>query len=243
MLRDLSGPKIGAAIHNYICQTGDPIRGTSDVFRLTPRERDADFFRTTIQTEAGTAALPEARQFRDARARMVENATFLRERLKYLSEERRLRLTMYIAQRCYLVIVAASDQEAAFRIFSVLNSRGLDLSPSDVLKAEIIGALPGDRQDDYTERWEDIEDELGRSRFTELFGHIRMIHRKQKMQGTLISEFRECVPARKAPAHFIDTELSPYAEAYEEITDKAFESFMHADEINRQLVHLSRLDG
>jgi hypothetical protein len=59
------------------------------------------------------------------------------------------------------VIVAASDQESAFRIFSVLNSRGLDLSPADILEAEIIGALPIDKQDDYTGIWEDIEDELG----------------------------------------------------------------------------------
>jgi hypothetical protein len=243
VLRDLSESKIGTAIHKYICQTGDPIKGTSDVFRLKPRERDADFFRVTIQTEARTAALPDARQFRDARARMIENAAFLREHLKDLSDERRRRLTMYIAQRCYLVIVAASDQESAFRIFSVLNSRGLDLSPADVLKAEIIGALPDDKQDPYTTRWEDIEDELGRARFAELFGHIRMIHRKQKMQGTLIAEFREFVPTRKDPANFIDTELSPYAEAYEEITDQAFESFKHADEINRQLTHLSRLDN
>jgi hypothetical protein len=243
VLRDLALPKIGAAIHNYICQTGDPIKGTSDVFRLTPRERDADFFRTTVQAEAATASLPDARQYSDARARMVENAAFLRDRLKDFSEDQRRRLMMYIAQRCYLVVVAASDQESAFRIFSVLNSRGLDLSPADVLKAEIIGALPSNRQDDYNARWEDIEDELGRERFAELFGHIRMIHRKQKMQGTLIAEFREFVPTRKNPANFIDDELSPYADAYEEITDKAFESFKHADAINRQLVFLSRLDN
>lgn len=243
VLRDLSAPKIGAAIHNYICQTGDPIKGTSDVFRLTPRERDAEFFRTNIQAEAGTNALPDVRQFRDARARMIENATFLRGRLKDSSEESLRRLTMYIAQRCYLVIVAASDQESAFRIFSVLNSRGLDLSPADILKAEIIGALPVGKQDAYTAQWEDIEDELGRSRFAELFGHIRMIHRKQKMQGTLIAEFREFVPTRKDPAKFIENELSPYADAYEEITDRAFESYKHAGEINRQLTHLSRLDN
>jgi len=243
VLRDLAEPKIGAAIHNYICQTGDPIKGTSDVFRLTPRERDADFFRTTIQAEAATASLPDPRQFRDARARMIENAAFLRDRLKDLPEGTRRRLTMYIAQRCYLVMVAASDQESAFRIFSVLNSRGLDLSPADVLKAEIIGALPADKQDAYTASWEDIEDELGRERFAELFGHIRMIHRKQKMQGTLIAEFREFVPARQNPAKFIDDELAPYADAYEEITDQAFESFKHSDTINRYLVHLSRLDN
>jgi hypothetical protein len=243
VLRDLAVAKIGAAIHNYICQTGDPIKGTSDVFRLTPRERDADFFRMAIQTDAATASLPDARQFRDARARMVENAATLRDRLRDLPEDQRRRLTMYIVQRCYLVVVAASDQESAFRIFSVLNSRGLDLSPSDVLKAEIIGALPADKQDPYTAQWEDIEDELGRERFAELFGHIRMIHRKQKMQGTLIAEFREFVPTRKNPAKFIDDELSPYAHSYEEITDQAFESFKHADAINRHLVHLSRLDN
>ena len=168
VLRDLAVPKIGAAIHSYICQTGDPIKGTSDVFRLTPRERDAECFRTSIQAEAATASLPDARQFSDARARMLENAAFLRDRLKEFTENQRRRLTMYIAQRSYLVVVAASDQESAFRIFSVLNSRGLDLTPADVLKAEIIGALPADKQDSYTAQWEDIEDELGRERFAEL---------------------------------------------------------------------------
>ena len=48
---------------------------------------------------------------------------------------------------------------------------------------------------------------------------------------------------QSARAQFIDNELSPYADAYEEITDQAFTSFKHADEINRQLVHLSRLDN
>jgi hypothetical protein len=243
VLRDLSEQKIAGAIHSYICQTGDPIKGTADVFRLTPRERDADFFRDTIQVEGGTQALPDVRQFKDARARMVENASYLKEKLQGLSDDQRRRLTMYIAQRCYLVIVAASDQDSAFRIFSVMNSRGLDLSPADVLKAEIIGALPADKQEIYTGKWEDIEDELGRGRFAELFGHIRTIHRKQKLQGTLIAEFREFVATRKEPAKFIDSELSPYADAYEEITDRAFFSFKNADEINRQLTHLSRLDN
>jgi hypothetical protein len=243
VLRDLSAPKIGAAIHNYVCQSGDPIAGTSDVFRLTLRERDADFFRTTVQMENATTSLPDMRHFRDARARVVENANFLRERLELLTEEQRRRLTMYIAQRCYLVIVAASDQESAFRIFSVLNSRGLDLTPADILKAEIIGALSVEKQDAYTAQWEDIEDELGRERFAELFGHIRMIHRKQKMKETLIAEFREFVPTRKDPVKFIESELSPYADAYEEITDQAFESYKNADEINRQLAHLARLDN
>jgi len=243
VLRDLADADISRAIHGYICQTGDPIKGTSDVFRLTLRDRDADFFQATIQQQGTTARLADAQQFKDAKARIVENAAFLRERLGELSAAERRRLTMYIAQRCFLVIVAASDQTSAFRIFSVLNSRGLDLSPADVLKAEIIGALPSIQQDKYTDLWEDIEEELGRGRFAELFGHIRMIHRKQKMKETLIEEFQEFVPAQKNPEKFIDEELGPYADAYQEITDRSFKSFKHAEAINRTLRLLARLDN
>jgi hypothetical protein len=243
VLRDLATGDISSAIHKYVCQSGDPIAETPDVFRLTPRERDASFFQSAIQVVGQTAKLPKVDHLVDARARMVENATLLRDRLKGRSDDERKRLVMYIAKQCYLVVVAASDQQSAFRIFSVLNSRGLDLSPADVLKAEMIGQLPPNKQDQYTKEWEDIEDELGRARFAELFGHIRMIHRKQKMQGTLIAEFREFVTTRNDAARFIDNELSPYADAYEEITDRAFRSFKNADAINRELVHLSRLDN
>lgn len=243
VLRDLADPKIAPAIHKYVCQTGNPIEGTSDVFRVSLRERDAAFFREHIQTMGGSSSLSGLGELQDARARIVENAQFLRTQLSQLTSDRRQRLTMFIAKRCFLVLVAASDQQSAFRIFSVLNSRGLDLSPADILKADIIGAIPQDKQDMYTEIWEDIEDELGRGRFSELFGHIRMIHRKQKMQGTLIAEFREFVPTAKTPAKFIDHELSPYADAYEEITDQTFRGQKHSTEINRQLVHLGRIDN
>jgi hypothetical protein len=150
---------------------------------------------------------------------------------------------MFVVQRCYLVVVAASDRESAFRIFSVLNTRGLDLSPADVLKAEIIGAIPAADQDAYTETWEDLEDGLGRARFAELFGHIRMIHRKQKMRANLVSEFREFVPALASPREFINRELEPSADAYKEILGRRFESHTLTDEINRVLTYLSRLDN
>ena len=62
---------------------------------------------------------------------------------------------MFLVRRCYLVVVAASDQNSAYRIFSVMNDRGLDLSPTDILKADIIGAMPETNRADYTNRWEE----------------------------------------------------------------------------------------
>lgn len=244
VLRDLADETVSPHIHRYVCQIGNPVEGTSDEFRLTPRMRDADFFRKHIQTRSATADLPKPVNLPDARLRMVENARALREKLLTMSAHERDRLTQYIAKRCYLVVVAASYQYSAFRIFSVLNSRGLDLSAADILKADIIGSVPEAEQGNFTAVWEDTEDVLGRERFGELFAHIRMIHRKQKMRGNLISEFREYVPqARKDARTFIKNELTPFADAYREITDHDFQSSKNAELINRRLRQLARLDN
>jgi hypothetical protein len=242
VLRDLS-PAIADAAHGFICEVGNALQGTQDRFRLTLRDRDAAFFRNTIQERGATNALPDPRSLDDARARMVENARLFRERLSGIQDSEHAALAIYLVQRCYLVVVAASDQESAFRIFSVMNSRGLDLSPADILKAEIIGAIPQAQQDDYTEKWEELEAELGRVRFAELFGHIRTIHRKQKMSETLIAEFRKHVPTAKQPARFLDQELIPFGEAFHAISDASFETFQYADAINASLRHLARIDN
>lgn len=244
VLRDLAtDDAVARSIDRFICQKGDPILGTESVFRLTPRHRDEDFLRRAVQEEKATVTVHAPAGLRDAQARIAENTTFLRNELGKMPEPDRQKLSSYVAQRCYLVIVAASDQQSAFRIFSVLNSRGLDLTAADILKADIIGAIPPTKQEAYTRKWEDIEDGLGRERFSELFAHIRMIHRKQKLQGTLISEFRQFVPYQERPASFVDDSLRPYAEAFEEVTDQAFESPQHAGAINGQLRSLSRLDN
>lgn len=242
VLRDLADKTLADDLEQYICVPGRRSKGTQDVLLLTLRDRDARFFQDRIQTRGATEHLPPLDSLRDTHARLIENAQFLRTKLAEWSSEERERLAMFLTQRCFLVVVAASDQESAFRIFSVLNSRGLDLSPADILKAEIIGALPADDQDEYTNRWEDLEEALGRTKFADLIGHIRMIHRKQKMQESLITEFREFVPARQNPSRFIDEELTPYADAYEEITNNNFPATKHAKDIKQQIVHLTRLD-
>ena len=242
VLRDLS-PAIAQDAHGFVCEVGNALKRTQDRFRLTLRERDAAFFRDTIQRRGGSDKLPEPRSLEDARARMVENASLFRDKLSAMPEADRNALAIYLVQRCYLVLVAASAQESAFRIFSVMNSRGLDLSPADILKAEIIGAIPQAQQDDYTEKWEELEAELGRVRFAELFGHIRTMHRKQKMSETLIAEFRKHVPTAKQPALFVDQELIPFGEAFHAISDANFVTFQHADAINVALRHLARIDN
>ena len=38
-----------------------------------------------------------------------------------------------------------------------MNNRGLDLLPTDIIKADVIGKIPADEQQEYTDKWEDLE--------------------------------------------------------------------------------------
>ncbi|WVM88414.1 hypothetical protein UMZ34_20025 [Halopseudomonas pachastrellae] len=73
-------------------------------------------------------------------------------------------------------------------MFSVLNSRGLDLLPTDIIKSDVIGNIVADKQEDYTNTWEELEVKTGRAGFAELFNHIRMIYARAKAQRTLLEE-------------------------------------------------------
>ena len=98
-------------------------------------------------------------------------------------------LAAFLLQHTYLVIVSTASLESAFRIFSVLNDRGLDLTVADILKSEIIGRIPAATQDAYVKKWEDAEVELGTQRFADLFSHIRMIHDRKKLRTTVLEGF------------------------------------------------------
>ena len=231
--------------HNYIYAPGRESAGIQGHYRLTVRERDREFFQNNIQQMGRLSSLldrPPA-SLPDSQRRMLENARYLYNALAEREEKLRKILTQFLAQRCYLVVVSASDQNSAYRIFSVLNDRGLDLSPTDILKSDIIGALPENIRARHTEIWEKIEEDLGRDRFSDLFAHIRTISMKRRQQETLQQEFQDHVLKEVDRAVFIDTVLEPYADAYATVTGASYESTDGSEEIDKYLRYLNRLNN
>lgn len=226
-----------------IYEKGSAAKGTTARYRLSLRDRDRDFFKQHVQHEGGLAALYQLHsKLSDAQTRLKKNAeTFIAE-LSKRSEAEMFRLVQFIMTRCYLVTVATPDLDSAYRIFGVLNSRGLDLSATDILKAETIGSIDADLRDAYTKKWEDQEDDLGRESFGDLFSHIRMVYRKAKPQGTLLKEFRDHVAPAKDPIFFMDKVLLPMAQAFGELQDVNYSSTKHAEEVNEHLKWLNRLE-
>jgi uncharacterized protein with ParB-like and HNH nuclease domain len=165
---------------SYIFQKANADRGTSERFRLLLRTRDRPFFLKHIQQPDATDALPDIGTLEGSQYRIAANARYLREQLEPLDESQRDALVAFIIQRCYLVVVAVPTAEAARRIFTVLNARGLDLTPTDILKAALLDRAGASRELELAERWESVELAIGRDGMVELFGHIRMIYERDQ---------------------------------------------------------------
>ena len=230
----------------FLYAKGNKMLGTSDRYRLLVRDRDREFFQKYVQQNGGLARLVKVdpKQLEStSQLNTWGNGVLLLAKVKQLTDATRQRLAMFLLTRCVLVVVSSPDLDSAYRIFSILNNRGLDLSHTDILKAEIIGNIPEVESEEYSEKWEDAENDLGVEGFQELFAHIRMIYRKQKMRETVLKEFREFVlPAHKAKA-LIDEVIIPFSQAFAEIKRANFESTSKAEEINGLLRWLDQIDN
>ena len=242
-LRSLLSAESAALLTPFIMQEENELTGAKGLPRLQVRERDRDFFRTHFQKNGGFAALLGGdHALPDAQGRMRSNARLIHAKLSELTEDERKRLAGFVLQRCFLVAVSTPDLESAYRIFSVMNSRGLDLSAADILKAELIGTVPVAERDAYTTLWEDTEERLGRNEFVDLLGHVRMIARKQKPKHTLLKEFMEHVVGERDGREVIRTTVAPLAEFYRQIVQEAFSSMGDAGAVNERLRWLNRLE-
>ncbi len=163
-LRAMVPAEFADSITRRLYEPADPLNNVPARYRLRPKERDAGFFQQYIQSEDGIKRLQGLVQpdLNESQRNMLENARLYARELGKLPEARRVRMAQFLVQRCLLVVVSTPDLSSAYRIFSVLNDRGLDLSYADILKAEIVGEIPEVEQAEYTLRWEQIEESLGR---------------------------------------------------------------------------------
>jgi hypothetical protein len=231
----------------FLYEEGDEMLGKATGYRFTAREEDAVFFRQYIQEPGGIEKLViNTNKLEDSRLRYRENAALLLARTNTLSPDDRNALWKFLANDCSLVVISTPDLEAAYRIFSVLNNRGLDLAPIDIIKAEVLGSIRRiggeDKARVYSKKWSEIESQLGRDAFGDLFVHIRTIYAKQKQRATLVKEFQDHVTEYKKPIDLVDKVVKPYAEVWGFIRDADFEATEHAETINEYLSWLNRVD-
>lgn len=216
VIRDLTeDPVKQANRETYIKQVANEDEGIPEALRLQLRQKDQSYFEKHIQMRGATDSLPSTEGQSGAKARIIENAATIRAKLVEMGEAKRSELLRFLLQSCYLVVVEVPTQTAARRIFTVLNARGMDLSATDILKADLLERAGEEKEHHLSQRWEDIEVALDRGKFSDLFTHIRMIFEREKPRSALENGFPEQVPIfRDDPVGFVDKVLEPYADSF-----------------------------
>lgn len=234
----------------YIQEPGNEFESLEPKPRLTLRERDKAFFSKYVQALdfEQLSGLDDKSLDNESQINIKKNSQLFLQRIeKNLcnSAESIKEFVTFLLQRCFLVAVSTPSQQSAFRVFSVMNSRGLDLQPTDIIKADIIGKLATDKErDEYNECWEDMEVELGRGGFNDLFTYVRMIYAKEKAKKSLLDEFRSHVLSIVSePEALISEVLEPYASALATVRTANYEAVSHAEEVNTYLRWLNRIDN
>ena len=231
----------------YLQEEGNILEGIAAQPRIFLRDWDQDFFSKYIQDIQLDALVQIDPVTLDTEAKMhiQKNCTVLREKFSevFNDENDLLKFTQFILTRCFLVVVSAPNQESAFRVFSVMNSRGLDLLPTDIIKSMTIGKLPKDEEQKYTEKWEELENLTGRDGFNEVFTHTRTIFAKERPKKNLLDEFKEYVIKQTSPKSLVDEYLIPYTEAYVCLKNCDFSSTQNAEEINELLLWLNKTNN
>lgn len=242
VLRDLLSEEYAADIERMLLQKGSKILGTNDTYRLHLRKRDDDFLKKFIQEKGLTHKVNKDMLIKtDSQKAIRDNALYFMDRLNDLDEETLKTLPSVLATLCFIVVVSTPNFDSAFRIFTVLNDRGLDLLPSDIFKARVIGAIQENEQDFYTDKWEEVEVSLGRDRFNKLFDHIRMIMLKRKGSANYKDEYED-IFLNVTGKSFIDEILIPYSDQFLKIID--YRSYFHdCPRIIKILSLLNRIDN
>jgi len=230
------------ALNLYIAEKGNITLGTEDRYRISLRKKDSEFFLNHIQKEDGLENIKNADHKNESQLLIKKNAILFLNQLKEMKEEDLQKLAMFLPQKCFLVVVSTPNKSSAFRIFSILNDRGLDLTISDILKASIIGQIPSNQQDNYNEKWENTEDYLGRDEFKNLFSYMHMIKLRAKARKSILEDYQKKINPENKPINFIDNELIPYSEALDIIRNSKFTGARSTD-INSYLYWLNKLDN
>ena len=244
----LTAPDAVKGCKDLLQEPGQLLAGIPPHPRLYLRHLDQDFFNQYIQT-ADTAALlslDPSTLNTEAQQHIQQNCCILKSKFTDAfgsNQNELLKFSAFLLKRCFLVVVSTESQDSAFRIFSVMNSRGLNLLPIDIIKSEVIGKIDKAEQTNYTDKWESLENLVGRDGFNEVFTHTRTIFAQERPKKSLLDEFREYVIARTSPEDLVDKILTPYTKAYFAAKNSQYLAASHATEINALLYWLNKIEN
>ncbi len=193
--------------------------------RLTVRMQDQNFFLNHIILGE---KVKEYQEISETQERLRTNSNEIKNFLKSIEESENglRRLVNYILEHVYVVFVITDSLTSAYRLFNVLNARGLSLSNGDLLKNKLFEYAEKKEQErkQIENSWNELEQIVGIKNLDIFLGHLRTAIKGNKAKETLYKEFYEIIDEnyKEFPSKFAKL-LVDSANNYVKIIEKDFE--------------------
>ena len=101
------------------------------------------------------------------------------------------KLVQFISTNVVVIYISADSLEDSFRLFSIMNDRGLKLSSSDILKSSNLEKVSDVRKiDDYARQWEEMQENLGDD-IDRFLMYIRSMVLKVRAKTNMLDEYEK----------------------------------------------------
>lgn len=212
----ISDPDYKEELLSYVRSKENVFAGTKSEPVVKIGERYQKFFASIVY---GKQDIEDGGELSAPERLLIRNYRYFEERVKSAKNFDPVKFGVFVMQRCVVASLRAQQEQSALRIFSVLNDRGVDLHPVDILKAQLIAGagLSEPEMEKYAREWEENEYSLGRDEFLNLFNYVRMIYVKSRTKKLLQEEILEELSTKPKIRSFLDEELPLYCDLYARI--------------------------
>lgn len=244
-LRDLStSSDEQATLHSMIGHEVMTL-GQRQRWRLTVNHLDNDFFRERVQARGATLKLDETplSGLSDSQRRLMRAIRLVRDELLEMSAEDRSRFAVWLSHELSLARVRVGDYDLGYRVFRVLNRRGLPLTDHDILKSSLFerAGFSDAEAIDYATRWSEHSYRLGSEPFEGMLRQIRAIY-DRSIRGEFIEGLLHSILVRMPVRTFLNDILPRYVDAYEAVMYARYDRVDPGPEGRRALAFLRAID-
>lgn len=152
VLRDLNLPDIkehSKKIQNSIANlVNDKVR-----LKLTTQLNNQAIFEETVLNGIDFEKIDKNKKDN----RFLQTASYFKELIGKVQPNILNEFISYLFENTVLIRISCTDESFAIKLFSVLNDRGLDLSPADIIKAHLMQPLDDNKRQQFNEEWKKIE--------------------------------------------------------------------------------------
>jgi hypothetical protein len=219
VLRDLAASSDEAALLHALIGSGGFVGGRPR-YRMTMNHLDAKFFRENVQAKNATLAPDNVDRAAESESqkRIARAVRLIHDEFSDWTDDERTRFALWLTDEVSIVKVRVAEHAIGYRVFLVLNKRGLPLSDHDIMKSvffERAGFTDAEAVK-YSQTWNEYANRLGSDAFEDMLKQIRFLY-DNKMRGEFVDALLHAVMMRMPVSTFINDMLPRFVDAYEAV--------------------------